>query len=270
MVLAIVPAPAVIIVDDEDEDDEEEKEEEKEGQEEEEDRNVRVVVAERKRRCWWWWRRWKRRRSKRGRRRAHSLACRMQHEPRCPVSGAREPRQGDYEDGVRALSPLENSCRQSRRCSTFPHARRSYEETRSTRWHVHASDKLQGEKEEKKKDEKSEEKKVEKKEDEKGGASRTVVSVFGQVACQKEKTKGITDERRRIIHDHPAFFPPLSALPESVLVVATTVAATAVAITTSSIVTVLVVVLGSAVPPAAIVVPIYGRRNSRLLAQGNF
>lgn len=195
----------------------------------------------------------------------------MQHEPRCPVSGAREPRQGDYEDGVRALSSLENSCRQSRRCSTFPHARRSYEETRSTRWHVHASDKLQGEKEEKKKEnEKSEEKEVEKKEDEKGGVSRTVVPVYGQVACQEKETKGIIDERRRIIQDHPAFFPPLSALPESALVAVTTVAAAAVAVTTSSIVTVLVVVLGSAVSPAAIVVPIYGRRDSRFLAQGNF
>ncbi|KAF7402687.1 hypothetical protein HZH66_004954 [Vespula vulgaris] len=194
----------------------------------------------------------------------------MQHEPRCPVSGAREPRQGDYEDGVRALSPLENSCRQSRRCSTFPHARRSYEETRSTRWHVHASDKLQGEKEEKKKDEKSEEKKVEKKEDEKGGASRTVVSVFGQVACQKEKTKGITDERRRIIHDHPAFFPPLSALPESVLVVATTVAATAVAITTSSIVTVLVVVLGRELLRAPLTRTVRTSPRSWLTAPGYF
>ncbi|KAI4486233.1 hypothetical protein M0802_012450 [Mischocyttarus mexicanus] len=195
----------------------------------------------------------------------------MQHEPRCPVSGAREPRQGDYEDGVRALSPLENSRRQSRRCSTFPHVRRSYEETRSTRWHVHASKELQGENEEKKKDEKSVEKEVEKKEDEKSGASRTVVSVFGQVACQKEETKGVIEERRRIIiHDHPAFFPPLSALHESVIVFITTIAAAALAITTSSIVTALVVVLGSVVPTAAIVLPIYGRRDSRLLAQGNF
>lgn len=33
---------------------------------------------------------------------------RMQHEPRCPVSGAGEPRKGDY-DGVEVVSPVERS-----------------------------------------------------------------------------------------------------------------------------------------------------------------
>jgi len=151
----------------------------------------------------------------------------MQHEPQCPALGAREPRQGDYDDDeagvVQVLShqvvldtrnvvTRVESCRRRRR-------RRAYSEVAHNTWHSGDSN--------------SSSSSIREKRYRQADERHEVVVQEVQVARQKEETETKVDYYERIAL--PLLLSPSRELLADIVVAATTAAAATVAVAAVSV-----------------------------------